>query len=222
MNATDITKCIDYINNEKIAELKDFLIYCRQALILTEKGKKASPLKAIKKVLDDIKKSEKSERLAGIGHTKDGNQFICDGYMLIKWKDERTELNDFRQIDASNSINADSLLRQATDKPSPLSIDDNTIINNLDKYIKLYRSDERLAPIPVMICGNILDAKLVKKVVDIIGTEAVSGCGVKSCSNNILLDTSEAVALICGLRKDTTDIDKVEQMTKNFIEQVRA
>lgn len=222
MNATDINKCIDYINSEKIAELKDFLMYCRQSMILAEKGRKTNHLKAIKKVLDDISKSEHGQRLAGIEHTADGSQFICSGYMLIKWKTERTELNDFRQIDARESINADKLL-QCSKAPSPLSSDDNTIINNLDKYIKLYRTDEKLMPIPVAICGNILDAKLVKKVIDIIGTESVNGYGIEHANNNLLLDTPEAVALICGLRQGTNiaEAEKIRQRTKDFIGQVK-
>lgn len=50
MNTTKIEKCIELLNAGKIAELKDFLQYERQASVLNENGKKTTLLTAVKRL----------------------------------------------------------------------------------------------------------------------------------------------------------------------------
>ena len=85
MNTATIEKCIDLLNTGKIDDLRALLNYERETNILASKGIKTSLLNAVKKIVCDNGLKEWRKALAGIQHTPDGKQFICDGYLLVKW-----------------------------------------------------------------------------------------------------------------------------------------
>lgn len=222
MNTAKIEKCIELLNAGKIAELKDFLQYERQASILNENGKKTTLLTAVKKIVDDKYLKEARPNLASIQHTADGKPFICDGYLLIRWKDERPELNAFNQLEASKSINTDYILDRFEGNYYPLSPDDNTVINNLDKFIKLYgKKDKNRNPFcPVVFCEITIDAYLLKKAIDVIGTDKITEIRTHNRGASAIIETDEATALVMALHSPQ-HLTEAEQNTKNFLEQMK-
>lgn len=110
MNTTTIEKCLDLLNTGKIDDLRDLLNYERETNILASKGIKTSLLNAVKKIVCDNGLKEWRKELAGIQHTPDGKQFICNGYLLVKWNEEQPELNALPQTPANESINANNIL----------------------------------------------------------------------------------------------------------------
>lgn len=222
MNTAKIEKCIELLNKEKITELKDFLQYERQASILNENSKKTTLLTAVKKIIDDKDLKEYRPTLATIQHTMNGKPFICDGYILIRWKDERPELDAFNQLEASKSINADNILDRFEGNYYPLSADDETIINNLDKFIKLYgKKDKKRNPFcSVVVCKITFDAYLLKRLIDVIGANKITEVKTQKTGSGIKIETDEATALIMALHAPQ-HITESEQNTKNFLEQIK-
>lgn len=222
MNTAKIEKYIELLNAGKITELKDFLQYERQASILNENGKKPTLLTAVKKIIDDKDLKEYRPTLATIQHTMDGKPFICDGYILIRWKDERPELNAFNQLEASKSINADNILDLFEGNYYPLSPDDETIINNLDKFIKLYGKKDKIKNpfCPVVVCEITFDAYLLKRLIDVIGAGKITEVKTQKTGAGIKVETDETTSLIMAVHNPQR-ITEAEQNTKKFLEQIK-
>lgn len=147
----------------------------------------------------------------------DGKPFICDGYILIRWKDERPELKAFNQLEAINSLDADGLINCFEGNYYSLSDADKTIINNLDKFIKLYKKKSN--PFcPVMLCGIAFDACLLKKLIDVIGASKITQVKTQKRGTGIKIETDETTSLIMAL-SNTQILTEAEQNTKNFLEQ---
>lgn len=168
MTLATIDKCLQLLNAYNISELRDLLNYERQASILKSNGQKATLLTAVKKAL--IKRDDRPA-LATVQHAADGKPFICDGYFLVKWNVERHELDGLPQTPAGESIDCDRLIpvkHYLTEYE--LTDDDKTILKNIDKYIKLYPAKKGVFS-AVKLFDCFFDAKLIKKVADIIGTD---------------------------------------------------
>lgn len=168
----ELAKINNYIKlaNSDLTELLRVLEFDRQQAIMQEKGKSYKLATAVKKVIDqkDLKKSR--PLLATIMHDKDGKQFICDGYMLIKWKDYQEELNGFLQTEYAQSIKDDTILpKEYNTVKHELSVDDKLIIKNIDKYIKLYKNDSATGLLPIRLFGKFYSASFIKNAFDIIG-----------------------------------------------------
>ena len=92
-------------------------------------------------------KQLKAERpaLATIMHDKDGKQFICDGYMLIKWNEYQEELNGFLQTDYEKSIKIENILPlEHNTVKHELTEEETLLIKNIDKYIKTIKDINKI------------------------------------------------------------------------------
>lgn len=169
----ELAKIDNYIKlaNSDLTELLRILEFDRQQAIMEEKGKSYKLATAVKKVIDlkDLKKSR--PLLASIMHDKDDKQFICDGYMLIKWKDHQEELDGFLQTDYGRSINTETILpKEHSTIKHELTEDEKLLIKNIDKYIKLYKNEKTAnGLLPIRLFNKIYSASFIKNAFDIIG-----------------------------------------------------
>lgn len=169
----ELAKIKKYIKlaNENITELLRVLEFDRQQAIMEEKGKTMKLANAVKKVIDLNEYKKSRPILSTIMHDKDGKQFICDGFMLIKWNEYQEELDGFMQTDYDRSIKIENILpKEYNTTKHELNKDEILILKNIDKYIKLYKdkikSNEFL---PIKLFGKIYPASFIKKAFDIIG-----------------------------------------------------
>ena len=221
MNTATIEKAIKLLNEGDIIALGDLLRFEYEKSVLQDNGKKANVLTAVKKFVKNAK--EYSEKLYGIMRSKDGKQAICNGYMLVKWKNEKNELNALPQISQTASIDVNHLLDYFNGiVGTALSESDKIVLQNIDKFIKLNK-DKSVSKryIEVEFGGHIFDAKLLKDLVDIIGTDDIT-LYVPQHQNSLKIETSEAEAMICGLRFDEPELKTIHKNTQDFIDKILA
>lgn len=223
MNTATIEKCIDLLNTGKIDDLRDLLNYERETNILASKGVKMSLLNAVKKIVCDNGLKEWRKNLYGIQHTPDGKQFICDGYLLVKWNEEQPELNALPQTPANESIDANSILRSTSMSKYELTDSDKIIAENIDKYIKLY-NEKKAKKFPVKYCNKFFDAHYLKKAFSVIGTDFEHILTGKNENSPLQINEKDYSAVLLPININSiTDESKttIEQNTQKFVEQIK-
>ena len=172
MNTAAIEKSIELLNSSKLDELRELLTFERQKSILVGQGKKTSLLTAVKKFIDNNDLKTTRPELAKIQHTEDGKQFIIDGYLAVIWNNEHPELNALPQRSAEESFPIHKVLLKPYEQTAyPLSLKDKMIIENIEKYCKIYKHERMGAFLPIWIFGDYFDAFYLKKLFDIVGTD---------------------------------------------------
>lgn len=224
MNTATIEKCIELLNTGKIDDLRDLLNYERETNILASKGVKMSLLNAVKKIVCDNGLKEWRKNLYGIQHTPDGKQFICDGYLLVKWNEEQPELNALPQTPVNESINANNILRTtASMSKYELTESDKIIAENIDKYIKLY-NEKKAKKFPVKYCNKFFDATYLKRAFSVIGTDFEHILTGKDGNSPLQIYETNYSAVLLPININTIkDEDKtiIEQNTQKFVEQIK-
>lgn len=221
MNTATIEKAIKLLNEGDTIALDDSLRFEYGKSVLQDNGKKANVLTAVKRFIKNAK--EYNEKLYGIMRSKDGKQAICNGYVLVKWKNEKNELNALPQIPETASIDINRLLDYFKGiVGTALSESDKIVLKNIDKFIKLNK-DKSVSKryIEVEFGGRIFDAKMLKDLVDIIGTDDIT-LYVPQSGYNLKIETPEAEAMICGLRLDEPERKTVHKNTQDFIDKILA
>lgn len=221
MNTATIEKAIKLLNVGDIVALGDLLRFEYEKSVLQTNGKKANVLTAVKKFIENAKKY--NENIYGVMRSKDGKQAICNGYVLVKWKNEKSEFNALPQIPETASINVNYLLGRFNGiVGTALSESDKIVLKNIDKFIKLNK-DKSVSKryIEVEFGGCIFDAKILKDLVDIIGTDDIT-LYIPQRSNNLKIETPEAEAMVCGLRFDEPELKEVRKNTQDFIDKILA
>lgn len=166
MELAKINNYIKLVKEYKIDELMKTLEYDRQQAIMEEKGQKMKLAPAIKKVLSD-KDIASRPVLQSIQHDSNGKQFICDGFLLIRWNNEQEELNGFPQTPTDKSIKADAIIPKVYETQQiELSENDRLIISNINKYVKINKDFGF-----VYVFDKYFSAKLLKKVIDVVGAD---------------------------------------------------
>jgi hypothetical protein len=223
MNTATIEKCIELLNTGKIDDLRDLLNYERETNILASKGVKMSLLNAVKKIVCDNGLKEWRKNLY-IQHTPDGKQFICDGYLLVKWNEEQPELNALPQTPVNESINANNILRTtASMSKYELTESDKIIAENIDKYIKLY-NEKKARKFPVKYCNKFFDATYLKRAFSVIGTDFEHILTGKDGNSPLQIYETNYSAVLLPININTIkDEDKtiIEQNTQKFVEQIK-
>ena len=223
MNTATIEKAIKLLNEGDIIVLGDLLRLEYEKSVLQDNGKKANVLTAVKRFIEGGKKNGYGETLYGIMRSKDGKQAVCNGYVLVKWKNEKNELNALPQIPETASIDVNHLLDYFNGiVGTALSESDKIVLKNIDKFIKLNK-DKRVSErfIEVEFGGRIFDAKMLKDLVDIIGTDDIT-LYIPQCGYNLKVETPEAEAEVCGLRLDEPERKTVHKNTQDFIDKILA
>ena len=156
-----------------------------------------------------------------IQHTADGKPFICDGYFLVKWNADKPELDGLPQTPADKSINGDGVILQRCNLTEyKLTDDDKTILKNIDKYIKLYPASKGDYSV-VKLFNGYFDAKLIKKVISIIGTDFDS-IWLNERYDRLTSGTifeGDYTAVIMALRCDKTE--QADANTAAFLEAIK-
>lgn len=172
MNTAAIEKSIELLNSLKLDELRELLTFERQKSILAGQGKKPSLLTAVKKFIDDKYLKTTRPELAKIQHTEDGKQFIIDGYLAVIWNNEHPELNALPQRSAEESSPIYKVLLKPYEQTAyHLLPKDKKIIENIEKYCKIYKHKKVGEMLPVWIFDDYFDAFYLKKFFEIIGTD---------------------------------------------------
>lgn len=223
MNTATIEKAIKLLNESDIVALGNLLRFEYEKSVLQDNGKKTNVLTAVKKFIKNAK--EYNEKLYGIMRSKDGKQAICNGYVLVKWKNEKNELNALPQLPETASINVNYLLDYFNGIVGTASSEsDKIVLKNIDKFIKLNK-DKSVSKryIEVEFGGRIFDAKMLKDLVDIIGTDDIT-LYIPQRSYNLKIETPEAEAVICGLRLNfnESELKTVYKNTQDFIDKILA
>lgn len=223
MNTATIKKAIKLLNEGDTIALDDLLRFEYEKSVLQDNGKKANVLTAVKRFIEVGRKNGYGERFYGIMRSKDGKQAICNGYVLVKWKNEKNELNALLQISEKASIDVNRLLDYFNGiVGTALSESDKIVLKNIDKFIKLNKDksvSERF--IEVEFGGHIFDAKMLKDLVDIIGTDDIT-LYIPQRGYNLKIETPEAEAMICWLNFDAPEIKTVRKNTQDFIDKILA
>lgn len=223
MNTATIEKAIKLLNEGDMVALDDLLRFEYEKSVLQDNGKKTNVLTAVKRFIKGGRENGYGERLYGIMRSKDGKQAICNGYVLVKWKNEKNELNALPQIPETASPDVNHLLDYFNGiVGTVLSESDKIVLKNIDKFIKLNK-DKRVSErfIEVEFGGHIFDAKLLKDLVDIIGTDDIT-LYIPQCGYNLKIETPEAEAMVCGLRLDEPGPKTIHKNTQDFINKILA
>lgn len=223
MNTATIEKAIKLLNEGDIIALDGLLRFEYEKSVLQDNGKKTNALTAVKRLIESGKKNGYGEKLYGIMRSKDGKQAVCNGYVLVKWKNEKNELNALPQIPETASVDVNHLLDYFNGiVGTALSESDKIVLKNIDKIIKLNK-DKRVSErfIEVEFGGHIFDAKLLKDLVDIIGTDDIT-LYIPQRSYNLKIETPEAEAVICWLNFEEPELKIIHKNTQDFIDKILA
>lgn len=221
MNTATIERAIKLLNVGDIVALDDLLRFEYEKSVLQSNGKKANVLTAVKKFIENAKKY--NEKLYGIMRSEDGKQAVCNGYVLVKWNNEKNEFNALPQLSEAASINVNYLLDYFSGVVgTAVSESDKIVLKNIDKFIKLNK-DKSVSKryIEVEFGGHIFDAKMLKDLVDIIGTDDIT-LYIPQRQNSLKIETPEAEAMVCGLRFDEPELKEVRKNTQDFINKILA
>jgi hypothetical protein len=224
MELAKINNYIKLINDMNIEELLRVLEFDRQQAIMEEKGKTYKLATAVKKVIDIKQLKKERPALASIMHDKDGKQFICDGYMLIKWNDFKEELNGFLQTDYDKSIKIESILPlEHNTFKHELTEEETLLIQNIDKYIKIYKNETQANEIlPIKLFNRLYSASLIKKAFDIIGEIKTYNTTDNRVYTPIYIYGNGIKSVLLPIRiVDETKTQEAETMTQEFLKKLK-
>lgn len=229
MNTTTIEKAIALFDSAKLEELRNLLIYEREKSILEASGHKMHLAPIVKRIL---KRNEECRPvLATVMYDEQNRPIICDGFLLVRWNEEQSELKAFPETHGERVLAAENIIPKQSDcEEWELTENDRIILKNIDKYIKLYNKEKKQSVLPVGLFGKIFNAQLVKDLVDIIGTEfektytrnLSSNYGNReNCPDTIFKDDLTAVILPLRLLNDA-DKESCKERTETFINRIKA
>lgn len=89
MNIASIEKAIKLLSDGQLGALRELLLFEREKEILKSKGKTPTLLETVKKVIDKADKKD----LRAVLIDEDGIQWVCNGYILVKWNEYQSELH---------------------------------------------------------------------------------------------------------------------------------
>lgn len=214
MDIKNIEQAIKLIDNNEFGRLKDLLIFEREKAILKSSGKKSSLLNAVKKVIDKCER----ETLKAVFRDDNNKQFICDGYIMVRWKNEVENLKCFEKKSPNHLWKLPrSLMPHSTIIDS--SDDTKIVLKSLDKYIKLYKGKCDIF-VPIYIFGRTVDAILLKKLIDIVGVDINHATINKENPRTyITLHTNDTDSIILPL--NFQDLEKTIKRTQDFIFKIK-
>lgn len=164
MNNNEILKVIRMINNNENEKATQFL----QEQILKSKNKKNYNLVTLVKRIIDTKELQKTRPILTKVQVVNGIQYICDGYVGIKWKEYEPSLEVLPQNN-ENPFDLDKILFSGVELT--LTESDNLIIHNLNKvkvYLNSQKQDNKFKQNFICLFGKIFDINVIENVLKII------------------------------------------------------
>ena len=224
MNTATIEKAIALLNSGKWNELNDLLVYEREKSILESNGKKMKLAPAVKKILE--KNKENRPILATVMYDEQNRPIICDGFLLVRWNAEQPELKAFPETHGESVLKADNIIPKMHDcEERILTENDRLIIENIDKYIKIYNKEKKQGQLPIELFGKVVNAYLLRDLIAVIGTDfdrtytRVYG-NREYCPDTIYHEDFTAVILPMRLLNDN-DKESCTARTARFLEQLK-
>lgn len=232
MNTKTIEKCINTLNplaaiiksdSPAYKPLADTLQLLKLEFQKAVCGNKSSTVKlqqTVKKYLSQISGSRPV--LKTIEHTADGREFVIDGYSGVLFEQRQPELDIFPQTDAANSVNLFKILDFYGADDYAVTDTDLTILNNIDKYITLYKKEEEGDF--VFLFGKPFSAKLIKRTIDIIkavsNTSTSQTVQIKQRDNVTLptfIVTEKATGIILPMRINAINGEECYARMERFL-----
>ncbi len=224
MKVNEIDKMLGYMKENRMNDLQTYLLEKRTAIILADKernvseGKISKKIKAVKKYLAKERLTSQPQ-LMKIQFTKENEPFICNGYSLIKWNDAKAAefLQAFEQLPPKESLSYEPLVNwQNFVGEEVVFAADKLVLENIGKFVKLYKSKRGKEIVTVRLFGACFDACLVQEVVSIIGTDILGVKLQKGRGNtvmSVIVRTPAHLAMILPIR-----IDKNEKIEERMVE----
>jgi hypothetical protein len=164
MNNNEILKVIEMISKNETEKATQFL----QEQILKSENKGNYNLVTLVKKIILTKELERTRPVLTKVQILNGVQFICDGYVAIKWKTFEPSLNILQQ-NTDNPINIDNVLFSGVEQT--LTENDNLIINNINKvktYLDSQKQDQKSKQNFIYLFGKVFDLNVVENVLKIM------------------------------------------------------
>ena len=157
MNKTQIEKSIKLLNESKLDELKQLLMF---ELLKEDKNKNVKIVDIVKKYLKEAKNFGNRPMLETVMQ-KDGKQFICNGFNLIVFEEYLNELDILPQT-TEDAINYKQILCSGLDYKT-LTANEIDKINDIDNYLKFLKLQHKEQENrPIMLFNYVYDANYIK------------------------------------------------------------
>ena len=221
MEIKAIDKALELLKKGLLPELDELLNYERGLEILKSKSTKPNLLKAVKKVLDDKNLLEARPNLRNIQIDKNDMQFICNGYLFVRWHTHKEELDCLPQLEKEHCINLSCFIRKPFElKEFKITDDEKLVINNIDKYIKINKQKGKRTA--VKLFNEYWDAELIKMLFDIIGyNQDYIYKETDSATSSIHIFNSDSNSMILPLRIIGEDSQEIDTMYNDFVKQLK-
>lgn len=223
MNNNEILKTINLINENKFDEAKQFL---QEQLLKSQDKKEYNVVKLVKNIIGQKDLAKTRPVLANINFTPDSEekQFICDGYVAVKWKEYEKSLDILPQH-KGDTININQVFFKG-EKIKPNG-NDETILNNLDKVINYLKSNtkNKNAKFIVVLFDRVFDLKVIANVVKIVqnyDSKITFTQKDEGFNTPIQLENNNVKAIILPVRcVENSDFEEHKNNTENICNMIR-
>lgn len=164
MNNNEILKVIEMISKNETEKATQFL----QEQILKSESKENYNLVTLVKKIILTNELEKTRPVLTKVQILDGIQFICDGYVAIKWKTFEPSLNILQQ-NTDNPLDFDKILFSGIEYS--LTENDNLIIHNINRvkaYLNSQKKDNKFKRNFIQLFGKVFDLNVIENVLKIV------------------------------------------------------
>lgn len=163
MTNNDILKVIDLLNKNENEKAKEIL---KTQLVKATDKSGYNILTLAKKILNGADKYRPI--LKTIQHNANGEQFVCDGFVGLKWKKKEQALDSLPQTESGNSLDIDAIFGKYQNYT--LTDNDKFIIKNIDNFVDLIMAekiDKKEKGCVVNIFGKYFDLNVIKNAIKI-------------------------------------------------------
>lgn len=223
MTNNDIKKLLELANNNEIDKLKDKLTFL---LLQSQDKKQANLYKSVEKYLQNSKKLNENRQVMATLQHYNNKQFICNAYSMCIFDNFVQELENLPTTNDMASLPYTQILPKNV-VYSELSKQDNIIINNIKKYIDLYKlqdfyNKDNDKDVYVQIGNKIFNTKYLREIIDIMGA---SDLQIADCGNlsGTMLKSSKMTSYVLPIRvfdKNNDFMEKVKEFTSEFAEKM--
>lgn len=223
MTNNDIKKLLELANNNEIDKLKDKLTFL---LLQSQDKKQANLYKSVEKYLQNSKKLNENRQVMATLQHYNNKQFICNAYSMCIFDNFVQELENLPTTNDMASLPYTQILPKNV-VYTELSKQDNIIINNIKKYIDLYKvqefyNKENDKKIYIEFGNKIFDIKILKEIIDIMGANIVE---IADCGNinGLLLKNGNITSYVLPIRvldSNVEFINQVRDFTREFVEKM--
>ena len=164
MNNNEILKVIEMINNNENEKATQFL---REKLLKTENKENYNLVTLVKRIIS-TKELQNTRPILTKVQILNGVQFVCDGYVGMKWKTFEPSLNILQQ-NTDNPLDFDKVLFSGVEYF--LTENDNLIIHNINRvkaYLNSQKKDNKSKRNFIHLFGKVFDLNVIENILKIV------------------------------------------------------